>query len=92
MVTMLMGVATVPVSRLASTSRSGGHRFKTEGSPHFPLSPLFTPSPFSRVLSHFAVFPFARGARAEAWTCCSCRARETSQQWQGARRAEETGR
>ncbi|MQM13290.1 hypothetical protein Taro_046212 [Colocasia esculenta] len=51
MVATLMGIATVLVSLLAATSRSGGHRFKTEGAPHFPLSPLFTPSPLSRVLS-----------------------------------------
>ncbi|MQM03646.1 hypothetical protein Taro_036433 [Colocasia esculenta] len=70
-----MGIATVSLLCLAAMSRSGGHRFKTEGAPHFHCSPLL-PLLLPLELSHsFSVFLLARGARAEAWTCRSCRAR-----------------
>ncbi|MQL95175.1 hypothetical protein Taro_027845 [Colocasia esculenta] len=75
MVAALISVAIVSLSRLAATSRSGGHRFKTEGAPHFPLSPLLPLLLPLELSCSFSVFLLARGARAKAWTCRSCRAR-----------------
>ncbi|MQM18817.1 hypothetical protein Taro_051814 [Colocasia esculenta] len=91
MVATPRGIATCSLSCRADPSRLGAHQFKTKAGTPFPplsfsfLSFLLLLPPLSSLLSG----GFSSSLRCSWWEVTP---RETSQQWQGARRMEETGR